>query len=89
VAYLTRLFALRPILRNVARGMVPAAIAFAVTGVARLAIGAGERTEVQAVAEVTIFVVTVLAITLTLEREILTEFRSYLRRPRARVQEAV
>jgi len=89
LAYLTRLFDLAPILRNVARGMIPAVIAFITTGLFRLALGAGERTELQAAAELAVFGVTVIAITVTLERAILTEFRTYLRRPRTRVKEAV
>jgi O-antigen/teichoic acid export membrane protein len=89
VAYLTRLFALAPILRNVARGFLPAVIGFVAAGLLRLALGGGERTEPQAIAELAVFGATVLAVTLILERTLLTEFRGYLRRSSKRVKQPV
>lgn len=88
LAYLSRLFELAPIVRNVSRGFVPAVVGFLAAGLLRLALGGGERTEPQAIAELAVFGVTVLVITLILERTLLTEFRTYLRRPSTRVEQA-
>ena len=54
--------------------------AFGVTGAARLAIWGGERTELHAAAELMLFLVVSLAVTLVAERGLLNEFRGYLRR---------
>ena len=89
LAYLTRLFELEPILRNVARGVLPALVGSVAAVLVRVAWGMGERTEMQAVAELAAFGVTVLAVTLISERALLQEFRSYLRRPATRVGEVV
>ena len=64
VGYLTRIVPLGPMVLNVARGMLPAIAAFAVTGAVRLATWGGERTELQAAAEVALFLALSLAITL-------------------------
>lgn len=79
VAYLRRLFAFRPIAANVARGMLPGSVAFALAGATRLALWGGERTEMHAVAELGLFLVVIVVATLTLERGLLSEFRGYLR----------
>jgi O-antigen/teichoic acid export membrane protein len=89
LAYLTRLFDLALMLRNVARGFTPAVVGFGAAGLLRLALGGGERTEAQALAELTVFGIVVLMVTVLLERPLLTEFRSYLRRPAKRVRPAV
>ncbi len=80
VGYLTRIVPLGPMVRNVARGMLPGLAAFGVTGSVRLATWGGERTELHAAAEVALFLVLSLAITLVAERGLLNEFRGYLRR---------
>ncbi|HYI38554.1 MAG TPA: oligosaccharide flippase family protein [Thermoleophilaceae bacterium] len=80
VGYLTRIVPLGPMARNVIRGMLPAAAALSVTGAARLATWGGERTELHAAAELALFLVLSMAITLVAERGLLNEFRGYLRR---------
>lgn len=88
LVYLRRLFPLRPILVNVGRGVLPATVALAVTASARLATWGGERTELHAVLEVALFGAVAAGVTLLLERGLLGEFRSYLRRPSTPVQQA-
>ncbi len=87
--YLSRLFELGPILRNVARGFVPGVVAVVAALLVRVAWGVGERTEAQAVAELAAFGITAIAITVLLERGLLNEFRGYLRRPSTRVEQVV
>ena len=80
LGYMRRLVPLAPMLVNVARGMLPALVALAITGLARLALWGGPRSEFQAAAELALFLGTALAVTLITERGLLTEFRGYLKR---------
>jgi O-antigen/teichoic acid export membrane protein len=88
LVYLRRLFAFRPIAINVARGVLPALVGLAASGVARLALWGGGRTGLHAVFEMALFAGTVAAVTLLLEHGLLTEFRGYLRRPSRAAQQA-
>ncbi len=83
MVYLRRLFSLRPIVGNVARGLLPVAVAFTVTGAARLLLWGGERAEVQACLEFALFVAIAGAFTVISARSLLVEFRGYLQRPSA------
>ena len=92
LVYLRRLFSLRAIGHNVAKGVAPALGALAGAGALRLALWGGERTELQAVVEVTVFAALAVVLTIVSERALLHEFRGYLARGRAaatRPREAV
>jgi PST family polysaccharide transporter len=77
--YISRLFALPLVLRNIARGMAPGIIAFCVTGGIRLLVDQGGRTEAAALAELGLFVAITAAITFTLERSLFAEVVAYVR----------
>jgi O-antigen/teichoic acid export membrane protein len=64
------------------RGFVPVAIAAALTFGARLALWGGERTAVQAVAEVALFVAACALVTWLVERPLLSEAAREARSPR-------
>lgn len=80
IFYISRLFPLPLVLRNIARGMGPGVVAFLITGGARLAIDQGERTETAAMAEVVLFSVVTIGLTFFLERNLLGEVLAYLRK---------
>ena len=82
LGYLRRLFPLRSIIVNTARGVAPALGAVAAIVAVRLAIDGGARTGAAAAAEVALYVALVTTITLLAERRLLAEFRGYLRRGR-------
>lgn len=84
LVYLKRLFSLKPILVNVARGVLPACVAVGATALARLAAWGGERTEAHAIAELLLFAGVAALLTLVCERGLLRELHGYLRRPAAR-----
>lgn len=78
--YLRRLFPLRAVLVNCARGIAPALPAAALVLVLREALGAGERGVAQVVAELAVYLAVVVTATALSERELLAEVRGYLRR---------
>jgi O-antigen/teichoic acid export membrane protein len=82
LVYLRRLFSLRAIGHNVAKGVAPALGALAGAGAIRLALWGGERTELQAVLEVAVFGALAVGLTVISERALLHEFRGYLSRGR-------
>jgi O-antigen/teichoic acid export membrane protein len=85
LVYLRRLFSLRAIGSNVAKGVAPALGALAGAGAVRLALWGGERTELQAIAEVALFTVLAVGFTVVTQRALLHEFRGYLTRGRGAV----
>lgn len=80
MVYLARLFPMRPIAVNVARGLLPTAPAVAAVMALRLGAGGGERELVQALAELGLFAAIVGGLTVFSERALIAEFRGYLRR---------
>ncbi len=80
IYYLALLFPLRAILVNVARGIAPTLPGLAGVLAIRFAMGGGERRLGHVAIEVAAFAVLVAAATLRSERELLREFRGYLRR---------
>jgi O-antigen/teichoic acid export membrane protein len=81
--YLTRLFPSFEVLRHVVRAIAPTLPAAAAVLVLRLALD-GERTLDVALLELAAYVAVTAAFTLVLERPLLREARSYLRRPGVR-----
>jgi hypothetical protein len=79
--YLQKLFPLRPIFGNVVRGLLPVVVALAGTLCLRFALSGGERTEVEAAAELALFLGLAGVATFASARALLGEFREYLRRP--------
>jgi O-antigen/teichoic acid export membrane protein len=77
--YVARLFPLRPVLVNVARGMWPTIPGIAAALALRLARWGGERTTADLLLEATTFVVVVALCTVLAERPLIREFRGYLR----------
>jgi O-antigen/teichoic acid export membrane protein len=88
IVYLRRLFALRPVLVNVARGILPGMVGFGLAGTVRLALWGGVRSEGNALVEIVVFLVAVGCGTALLERGLLREFRGYLRGAPAPVEQA-
>jgi O-antigen/teichoic acid export membrane protein len=78
--YLTRLFPTFEILRHVLRAIAPTIPAVAAVLVLRLALE-GERTLDLALLELALYLVVTALMTVALERPLLREARSYLRRP--------
>jgi O-antigen/teichoic acid export membrane protein len=92
LVYLRKLFSLRAIAMNVAISVAPAVGALLCAGALRLALWGGERTEVQAVAELALFGVGVALLTWITQKSLFREFRGYLQRsgrPVPQPQEAV
>ena len=83
VHYLGRLFGTGAVIANSARGIAPVLPAVAAALAVRVALGGGVRTTADIVAEVVVFTVVAIAVTLFSERELLREFRGYLRRGKA------
>jgi hypothetical protein len=81
--YLTRLFPTFEILRHVLRAIAPTVPAVAAVLVLRLALE-GERTLDLALLELALYLVVTALMTVALERPLLREARSYLRRPGVR-----
>lgn len=79
VAYLKRLFPVREVLANAARGIAPALPAVAAVLVAR-AIGGAHRGPVQVAVELALFIAVAVGATYVAERALLDELRGYLRR---------
>ncbi|MDX6665811.1 MAG: hypothetical protein QOG68_2017, partial [Solirubrobacteraceae bacterium] len=78
LGYLARLFPLRPVLVNCARGMLPTLPGVVAVVAIRLATWGGTRTTLEFLVEAAAYGLVVGAVTLVSERELLHEFRSYL-----------
>lgn len=87
--YLARLFPLRAVLGNSVRGMLPAVPGILVVLATRLATWGGERTTGNFLAELALFAVFVVAVTLWSERSLLREFRGYLHGPGSGVRSSL
>jgi O-antigen/teichoic acid export membrane protein len=80
--YVRRLLPNVRLLRLALRGLVPVAGAAALVGVVRLALWGGERSAVQAVVEIALFVAGCALITFLVERPLLREVAREARAPR-------
>jgi O-antigen/teichoic acid export membrane protein len=77
--YLKRMFALRLMVMNAVRGMLPGLTAFLVTGGVRLWVDAGERTQTMAIRELGLFAIITIVMTFLFERSLMSELTAYLR----------
>jgi O-antigen/teichoic acid export membrane protein len=87
--YMRKLFPARVMLLNVARAMVPTAAAAATILLIRIATGGGPRDAVASATELGIFLSVVAIATFVIERDLLREFRQYLRPTEATAPGAV